>query len=55
MTREELLEALYHHVWNVMATYESNDPGYAYVPYGDLEAQDEICAQIEALSGEGMP
>lgn len=51
-TREELLEALYQHVWNNMRTWESPDPGCTYVPYDDLEAQDAICVQIEMTDHE---
>lgn len=51
-TRQELLEELYQHVWLNMETLESDSPHYAYVSYDDLDAQDEICLQIEMTDHE---
>ena len=53
MTREELLEKLYQHVWNKMSTLESDESSYAYVSYDDLEIIDEICPVRENAVGLG--
>jgi hypothetical protein len=51
-SRQELMEALYRHIWLDMETLESNDPRYAYISYGDLETLDGICGQIEMTDHE---
>jgi hypothetical protein len=49
MTREELLERLYHAYWHETGTLEADVDGYSFISHADLDRLDEICQQIEAI------